>query len=825
MRKSFPVVLSVALLASLLGILIPSASDAAGRSLDPATFGMRPSGSFLKQDRLDQYEAELGGQINWYVGMAGRQSPADMKGSVYGQLRHRDAVLPTVADRMNLVMTVPLAFGKQTAKTEQGREIILGKLTETASGAWDDDYRTVAESLVAGGYPDAVIRLGHEFTGGWYPWSAQGNEEAYIAAYRHVHSVLRSVSADFRFEWNSARNTFVEYGPPAYPGDAYVDVVGLDIYYTPWKGDKAFTQELWLKRYYAVLVAHQEFAKAHGKPVAYSEWANGDVDKPEFISAMFNWFVSLPSSGPGSLLYHAYFNVNQRGYDLDNHPKSKDIFIDLFGGHGNTGAPSPAKTLVPVPVDGTVQPVVLPANPVTPTEEPPVNVIDQPTSTQNPSGQFTLFDQQVTHKADSYATFDFAELDNWRSPVDYTTGSTFVRLDFMSKPSDREVQVIACMWRDRFKQEKCLGLGKFTEPGLHYLELKSAERWWKKASWSWDRPIEYVRLMVKDVQTGKLLNNARCGTVCYTGDDLADHTPMAFDAELIITTKGHNFEVPSDWAGCPTQWGGVCAGNGGGPTPPTTTPTTSPTTQTTVNQPTTTVPETTTSLAALPTLDAPAEITVPVRQQVTIDIDTDATTYSWWKVRGPGGLKWVDRKVEDVEVEFLTVGVYHLAIKVNKNGRLSRARVKVNVVDGTPQTTTTTPATPVTTIPGTTPTTGSPVTTSPGPVDGNLPKMSVRTAKATEGSVLVFKVVIDRKVDYNIIATVQTFDVSAVAGEDYQARTLEVMIPAGETKAFIGIPTLSDGVNEGTEEMRLKVMEANGVVLEIPGAKGRILNG
>jgi hypothetical protein len=387
MRRSFSAIpIAVLLLASLVS-LVPSMSGAQTAGPLPSTLGQRPSGGFLKADRLAKAEAELGVPIQWYVAMAGKKSVNDMRGSVHGQLKAKGAVLPTVSDRMNLVMTVPLAFGKAKGKTAAGQAEIRGLLRETASGRWDDAYRQVAQTLIDGGYPDAVIRLGHEFTGGWYPWSAQGNAPAYIAAYQHVHNVMASVSPQFRFEWNAARNTWLRYGPDAYPGDAYVDIVGLDVYYEPWKGDGEFTEDYWQRRYLRVLNHHFEFARARGKQVSYAEWGNGGVDEPDFIRKMHSWFASLPTQGSGSLLYHAYFNVNKTLYNLDVYPQSKAVYLELFGSRSGATPPPPTTppstspapaptptTVAPDPGDPSPTPPPAPAPPDEPV--PPVLVVD-----------------------------------------------------------------------------------------------------------------------------------------------------------------------------------------------------------------------------------------------------------------------------------------------------------------------------------------------------------------------------------------------------------------------------------------------------------------
>ncbi len=196
--------------------------------------------------RFDAFEQKLNADAAWVVHMAARTSPSDMRSSVWGQVAKPGAYLTEVSSRINLVMTVPLTFGKQTAKTEAGQLSIGKDFRAVAGGRFDDDFRAVARQLATSGYGDAVIRLGHEFDGDFYPWSARGNNEAYIAAFRHVHDVFASESAAFRFEWTGFRNTFAAHGPPAYPGDAYVDIVGLDIYY---RESVSMSDEVWSRQY------------------------------------------------------------------------------------------------------------------------------------------------------------------------------------------------------------------------------------------------------------------------------------------------------------------------------------------------------------------------------------------------------------------------------------------------------------------------------------------------------------------------------------------------------------------------------------------------
>jgi hypothetical protein len=249
-----------------------------------------------------------------------------MRSSAWGQFVKDEAYLPELSDRVDVVVTVPLAFGRLGQSEAEKRENLL----ETAGGRWDDDYRVIAQHLENAGYGDAVIRLGHEFDIRWPPWSARNNSAEYIAAFRHVHGVLSEESPGFRFDWTGTRAGFSNWGPPAYPGDAYVDVIGLDIY---WREAAAISDQQWTNRYESVLREHLEFAQSRNKPVSYPEWGRANGDTGRYIELMHDWFVSLPDSGPGQLLYQAYFNpVAQSEYDLDNLPAVKRAYVGTFGG-------------------------------------------------------------------------------------------------------------------------------------------------------------------------------------------------------------------------------------------------------------------------------------------------------------------------------------------------------------------------------------------------------------------------------------------------------------------------------------------------------------
>lgn len=83
-----------------------------------------------------------------------------------------------------------------------------------------------------------LLRILHEFNGDWYPWCIANNNKdpaLLIKAYRHIHTIFtKQQVANVRFIWCPNSTSFPQeswnFALDAYPGDEYVDFVGLDIY-------------------------------------------------------------------------------------------------------------------------------------------------------------------------------------------------------------------------------------------------------------------------------------------------------------------------------------------------------------------------------------------------------------------------------------------------------------------------------------------------------------------------------------------------------------------------------------------------------------------
>jgi len=176
-------------------------------------------------------------------------------------------------------------------------------------------FRTLAQSLVAAGQGNAILRLGWEFGGGWNLWAVKTLTDAanYAAYWRQMVTTMRAIAPSLKFDWNPVCGSQPVDPEAAYPGDAYVDYIGVDVYDQSWITNYSDPVARWsdfLTTQWG-LTCHRDFAAAHGKLMAFPEWAlalrtdgHGGGDDPYFIQRMYNWIAQ------NNVGYHAYFEYD-----------------------------------------------------------------------------------------------------------------------------------------------------------------------------------------------------------------------------------------------------------------------------------------------------------------------------------------------------------------------------------------------------------------------------------------------------------------------------------------------------------------------------------
>ncbi|MBV9092616.1 MAG: hypothetical protein JO132_01865 [Streptosporangiaceae bacterium] len=231
------------------------------------------------------------------------------------------SVWQDVLGQRQLALAVPACCG---ASAGSGGTTWAGE----ADGVNDAHWQALGNNLIALGLGGALLRIGREFNGDWYPWQvAEGGQQSYIAGYRHVVTVLRGLpGAAFRFCWNptlGVGNLTKNGAESCYPGDGYVDEIGVDLY--DWTQKNSTGAEIYPGSAANTTTAQQQqvldimltqwdslrgwysFALSHGKALSFPEWGLvlwstgsrylGGGDNAVFVRAMADFICGCSLIG------------------------------------------------------------------------------------------------------------------------------------------------------------------------------------------------------------------------------------------------------------------------------------------------------------------------------------------------------------------------------------------------------------------------------------------------------------------------------------------------------------------------------------------------
>jgi hypothetical protein len=191
------------------------------------------------------------------------------------------------------------------------------ELPRCAAGAYDRQWRDFGALMVRHGRGDSVVRLGWEMNERTMPWRAR-DTATYIACYRRAADNIRATNPDVLLDWSINAHSSPDglcggRSTKCYPGDAYVDIVGIDNYdHYPWSPTKAaFDRTAAAPEGLDWLFA---FARERGKLFSVGEWGvvpTGDAgrENPDFVRWMHAWFAAHAEH----LAYEAYFSDCGRG--------------------------------------------------------------------------------------------------------------------------------------------------------------------------------------------------------------------------------------------------------------------------------------------------------------------------------------------------------------------------------------------------------------------------------------------------------------------------------------------------------------------------------
>jgi hypothetical protein len=232
-----------------------------------------------------------------------------------------------------------------------------------ARGEYNAYFTALAENLIKAGLEDSILRIGWEMNGNWYTWSARGHEEGYAAYWRQIVTTIRRVpgAEKLQFNFNPTDDPGKCDIEKAWPGDDFVDVVGLDLYDCSWIPEtypfpEGLSEEevllrqkkVWAELHLPRLKRWSRFAQAHQKPFCFPEWGlcarpvkggHGGGDNPYFIEKMHE-FMTDPKN---NVVAQSYFDCSvpkdvntdhrlcpdEKGFS--QFPRSAEVFKKLFG--------------------------------------------------------------------------------------------------------------------------------------------------------------------------------------------------------------------------------------------------------------------------------------------------------------------------------------------------------------------------------------------------------------------------------------------------------------------------------------------------------------
>lgn len=150
------------------------------------------------------------------------------------------------------------------------------------SGAWDATLNGVFQAWASAGHPVIYIRPGWEMNGNWYAWSVtSANAADFVAAFQHIATLAHNFSgAKITVVWTpSVPIVGAAAASSYYPGDAYVDAIGVDIYGLPLDPDTVPSYVSTGSTEFTLLDA-LALARAHNKPFSFGETGGIDATFP-----------------------------------------------------------------------------------------------------------------------------------------------------------------------------------------------------------------------------------------------------------------------------------------------------------------------------------------------------------------------------------------------------------------------------------------------------------------------------------------------------------------------------------------------------------------
>lgn len=215
----------------------------------------------------------------------------------------------------------PMTFAKNAKANGSGIQIgfePMNGLDEVKDGEY---IRQFAREAKESGVP-VFLRFAGEMNGEWVPWS--GDPKKYIEKFRLVYNIMKEEAPNVAMVWSP--NFLPRHNiEPYYPGDQYVDWVGISLYTIPFSHGKEvpggnpidYLKPIYEKYSHKPMMVSEGAVSHYSYELRkdFSEWASGQIGNMYgFMPRMFPQVKSI-----------TYFNLDKQTTNYDNQNNNYDL--------------------------------------------------------------------------------------------------------------------------------------------------------------------------------------------------------------------------------------------------------------------------------------------------------------------------------------------------------------------------------------------------------------------------------------------------------------------------------------------------------------------
>jgi glycosyl hydrolase family 26 len=207
-------------------------------------------------------------------------------------------------------------------------------LSQIASGSYDSYLHEQAKAAKSWG-TTLMIRFGHEMNGTWYSWS--GQPESFVAAWRHIVSIFRAdgvTNVKWVFSPNIQEGTKYPISP-YFPGDEWVDYVGLDGY--NWGTGTSWSKWESLQSVFAT--SYSVITQLSTKPVIITETSSSEAGGEKAAWIRDGFMSAIPQSFPRVTAVVWFNRTQEDDWRINSSQASLDAYravvnCSIYGGSG-----------------------------------------------------------------------------------------------------------------------------------------------------------------------------------------------------------------------------------------------------------------------------------------------------------------------------------------------------------------------------------------------------------------------------------------------------------------------------------------------------------